>query len=144
MLFSTGFLWIPMIPCHIIRPDGVNSTLILPISSRMTKLALGQSYHCLSSIEKALNNMSKRVTWIYHGLTISWLVSGINYYLWFYLRLTGGNTTSIPPESMPTPDADPGVRSIVGVNPYQRPQHPSSAQWPLLLTWFNFNPSMDK
>ena len=22
--------------------------------------------------------------------------------------------------------------------------HPAEGQWPLLLTWFNFNPSMDK
>ena len=32
------------------------------------------------------------------------------------------------------------VRESVCING----DHPSSQQWPPLLTWFNFNPSMDK
>ena len=45
--------------------------LIVPISFRITSLALGQSYDCPSASEATLKYMGKQITWFHYTLLIS-------------------------------------------------------------------------
>ena len=64
--------------------------LPLPISFRITSLALGQSHDCPSASEATLNDMGKCIIWIYSAPWYD-LTKKLVHITWGFLRLVSGS-----------------------------------------------------
>ena len=120
-----------------------------PISIRLTSLALWQSNDCPSASKATLMNMDKYFMWIYyerlhnhnkakHNKTVC-IFLGI--YCKCGIKVKVWNGQVIWSHNL--------LRMLLTIQAGIKFEHvgkeaPEWHQWPLLLTWFNFNPSMDK
>ena len=94
-----------------------------PISIRLTSLALWQSNDCPSASKATLMNMDKYFMWIHYERLHNHNKAKHNKTVYMFL----------------------GIYCIPGISASANQVHKMSCRlWPLLLTWFNFNPSMDK